>query len=343
MKKLIIFLLVVITFIISSFVSTEAYYLDTDTYTIYDNAGSSNDYIAVTLNVPSESYVLTINLLPNEYHTLSNSTIEARITMYNNVLDEWFTWSWTGFVDSYIGGYHKIYWERLGIQDAINAGAYDSITITIPQSWTDGVAPANYKTDLEAYTIPAFDEFNYKVVYMDQLSQYADYIFTTIPPDPPNPTKEGYTFIGWFKADGTRYNFNYAIPLEEMVLDTELSGGFNAGYQFYLYSRYVSSSTVDTDIEEFDTNLPEGIEDLLQGIGFNNASGFIVLYVILSLGIIILFLSFHLGAFPIIISLIGITAGFIFLGLLPLWFIIIITLVLATVFFWSMKGGVNNE
>ena len=343
MKKLVIVLLLFFTFIFTNVVSTEAYFLDTDTYTIYDNAGSTNDYIGVTLNVPSESYVLTINLLPNEYHILSNSSTDAKLSMYNHFFDEWFEWSWTAFVDSYIGGNHKIYWEKLGIQGAINDGYYDSITITIPQVWEDGTAPVNYKNDLEAYTIPTFDDFNYKVVYMDQLSQYADYIFTTIPPDPPNPTKEGYAFIGWFKADGTRYNFNYAIPQEEMVLDTELEGGFSSGYQFYLYSRYVSSSTVDTDIEELDTNLPEGIETLLQGIGFNNASGFIVLYVIISLGIIILFLSFHLGAFPIIITMIGITAGFIFLGLLPLWFIIIITLVLATVFFWSMKGGVNNE
>ena len=341
MKKVILLLIVLVGIISLNTVKMSAFILDNESYTVVNSEPLDYYWLELRFQIVSESTMCQINI-PNLVSTvLTNSYgTRAKIQLYDSFLDEYFEFYWSDYIASYLYGIHTIYWEELGVKARTDSGAISEFVLIIPQNWVNNTPPANLETDCEAFSYVIWDEMFKKVVYMDGLTVYTDSLFTDIPDEPTSPTKTGYAFIGWYKADGTRYNFNVPPTSEELLLDSEVDfSGFAPGYQFWLYARYVATTGLDIDYDDPVTNLPTGLSDFLTQVGFNNASGFIVIYVILCLAIIIFMVLLKLPALAIIIGIISITGVFIYLGLLPIWFILIVSLIIITVFFWSIKGG----
>ena len=176
-----------------------------------------------------------------------------------------------------------------------------------------------------------------EVIYIDRNYIEGYYVYNFIPPYI-TPTQaapiydgENTNFAGWYFIDNVRYTFE--IPPEESRLEN---------YQVTLYAKWEKGGIVidNDDLIPIDPTPDSNsmIGNVLAVFGFNNLTGYVLVYIIAIIGTIILIakmgLSLIAGAGAIVI----ITAVFNIFGFLPILLSIVVYVGVAAVFL--LKGGV---
>lgn len=168
------------------------------------------------------------------------------------------------------------------------------------------------------------------VVYTTQFVGYVD----DYPSDPTPPS--GYDFTGWYTNDGTLYDFQSVVAIPDSWYINDV---------FYLYAKYAVSPS-DEDLP----TTPGGEEYspimvLLAAYGLNNTGGQTFVYVVFLVLINGLVYWFFKPSVLISATLsLGLTAMFMYLGILPLAVSIIMLSIMILVLLMSFRGGLTvNE
>lgn len=146
-----------------------------------------------------------------------------------------------------------------------------------------------------------------------------------IPDRPIDPHIDNLTFRGWRLPDGQEYNFT--TPIENVY-----------GEDLILSAKFVIQGIENRpDIHD---NTPSAMITLLNFAGLNNTFGKILIYVIVLVFTSALLLWFKLDDFAIVIVEAVIFGGFIFLGWIPIYMIVILGIMFIIVIIKSVtKGG----
>jgi uncharacterized repeat protein (TIGR02543 family) len=131
------------------------------------------------------------------------------------------------------------------------------------------------------------------------------------------PTRTGYVFTGWRTITGVSFDFEVDSIQEDF---------YNDSGDFLLYASFINTDgygTLDPDVVE---NTPDGFIGFLSIVGLDNETGFMLVFVILNIIIIVLSLLLKLDyGIPLLISMI-LYGLFIFLGTLRIYVIVILAL-----------------
>ena len=166
-------------------------------------------------------------------------------------------------------------------------------------------------------------------VYYDRLNVYTTEVFYYIPIQPIDPTPPtNYRFIGWMLNDGEMFDF-YTIPTAENYDGTNLP--LKAVYQLVGIGQQTPT--------ELSTNMPEALADLLDMFGLYNFTGFIIVYIITMLLVVVPMIMAGFKTMIILISMIVVTGLFTFLGMLPLFAVILVFIALTFTLIQTFRGG----
>ncbi len=174
----------------------------------------------------------------------------------------------------------------------------------------DGVVELSGNTDVKYYI---GDELYYHSTYLD------------IPDKPFNPFTKNSTLVfnKWITPTGEVYNFDVPIyPETYNQSDLILTATF----------RFISTGAIETP-----NDIPTTISNIMTLYGLNNLVGKILIFVIFVVVATGGLLLAKLPAFIVVIVDIFIMALFIFLGFLPIWFIIIISIALIVALLSTLK------
>ena len=150
------------------------------------------------------------------------------------------------------------------------------------------------------------------------------FVFNNIPNIPSNPSPpsvyDGYVFIGWRYWDIQEQEM--AVYYFDKIIDESITGEDGIIEFYAIFTDFV----VVGDITEITGNLPPKLSIFLEGIGFNNIKGYMILYVLLHL-LIMGYMVFkkkllNMGIFFSIL----ITVLFMYFGMLSMFVIIVMIL-----------------
>lgn len=181
------------------------------------------------------------------------------------------------------------------------------VKIRIMQTYT--MMPSGYTDYMSEYTSITFNADVKLVIYIVDNEEYDRKLFTSKPTEL-TVSKEGYNFDGWFFKNGVKYDF--ASPITEQYLE------FNS--TVILYARF--SRTVIPP--EFEEGTPaNAVNTFLSIFHLNNLIGYILLFIVSNVIIIIVIKSINLSGVIMAIGMIFVTALFIYISILPTLVIII--------------------
>ncbi len=341
MKKLILIIITLITIIGIGVVKLNAISLPL-TWTLNNPAGTTW-YAAGRMQVLEGSTTMDITLPDaDDFHILENvGGFHSKFVFFKaDGTTQWAVYDWEELSEAYFTGIIKINLLDLGfthgVGDPYEIGVNIAfLEVQIAQTLTgfpnaEYDTAGDYETYLDANSEVAIDELINFVKFYSNMSIYSSGRFVSIPTEPVDPVGAvGYTFDGWYTADGEKYEFTAVTP--EMFV----AGAF--GNYFYLYAHYRATGSQVVDTTDPATNLPAGFIDILDIIGFNNLSGFIFIFVAMSLIVIIGLVLLKVPVLAIAIVEVGLTGLFIYFGMLPLWIIIVIIVAMVMIFMWDLK------
>ena len=201
--------------------------------------------------------------------------------------------------------------------DIMPSGFYqewqDNVTIELPNALTVRFYVAGYMYDIQ-------------------------YIVNQLPTNPTPPADIGDAeFIYWRTINGDVFSF-----ASSQILDEYLDGDV---LNLYAVFAGLNDNIYIPPDEPNNTNTPDAIIDLLDAVGMANTGGYVFIYVILILIASFLIIKIGGGAFVAIMIDIIIFGTFIYMGLLPLYMIILSVLIFIFAFLYSLNsgGGVTNE
>ena len=254
----------------------------------------------ITLSAPVDT--LTLYIPPSRYHSEEESGTYPYITLYDDILEILSV----DLRNIGLGTYSELViidLKELALNYGFTYSDIDSIFIGIPQNYS--TTPSGYVDYLDDNTIAVADANLRVVYYMTDGNAIYKSAFINIPPVYEG-YKIGHTFINWSIADGSFYDYT-------VVTDDMLVNGI-----FYLYGNYVAVSGVDYDPEEPTADDSTGISTVLARFNFDNTFGYVLIYIILLLLVIVSLLKINAPSIMIAIAIILITGLFIYLGWLPL-------------------------
>lgn len=142
----------------------------------------------------------------------------------------------------------------------------------------------------------------------DQDVAFGDFIIK-----PTNPTRSGYSFLGWYKGENliSAWNFNTDLmPNQDITL----------------YAKWV----LDIDLT---------IDDFLEDSGLNTGFGKALFTIIFVLIILIILALFKTPAVILLVLGISMLLLAIAIGWIPVWITILLTIIAFAIFYMSLKGG----
>jgi len=89
---------------------------------------------------------------------------------------------------------------------------------------------------------------------------------------PAEPAKDGYTFAGWFNADGKQPTDYTSMPAEDLVFDAKWDANGNVSYVLEVYEMKVDGTYADTATETITYN--DGVVDTVKTVDFAAPEGF---------------------------------------------------------------------
>lgn len=198
------------------------------------------------------------------------------------------------------------------------------------------------------------EDWAIKIIFLD----YRGYIFkedwyftNDIEPPTTYPLKEGgyynyvatdWKFSGWYSEIANQMvNWDSADTLKDFIKKyapyDEASGTWNSEIVFEPRYTYVGQGNLDTNDPE--SNLPDNLTNILGLFNLDTKIGFMILYVILAIGILLVgtFMELDVVVIAVIQSLV--LAIFIYFGMLKTWTIIILILTILLSLLWGLKRG----
>jgi hypothetical protein len=144
--------------------------------------------------------------------------------------------------------------------------------------------------------------------------------------EPPTPRLSGYVYNGWYTSDGGLYNFGDFVEVEEY-----------APSRVHFYAGLSPVAPIGEDAEL----AAEGdiITNVLTMIGFNNDAGRVIIFALIALVVMVALAGLKMPMFVGALVVIVIATGFIFLGWLPTYAFILISMASVALMFISLKRG----
>lgn len=197
------------------------------------------------------------------------------------------------------------------------------------------IVPQNY------YTIPsdyiAYLNRDSYVSYNDNLYIYELYVDGVIYDEglyketltlPSNPTKTGYIFNGWMTIDGQQ--FTGGLVNDNLV--------FNNTFQ--LFASFREGNPIDiTTPDPTENNI---LANVFASFNLNTSVGYIIVYLAVIMISLFALNKFNMPQILTIITLLLITAFWMFLGFLPVLMSIMAFAVLIYMFITNVRGGANE-
>jgi hypothetical protein len=206
----------------------------------------------------------------------------------------------------------------------------NQLTIWVMQSWTS--MPSQYYEYWNSIAYLTIIQESYTIAFWDRLQLYDTTTvdedgFPSRPIDPTPPS--GSTFIGWRKADGTLYAFDQISPED---LNTNATLNLYATYSGF----YDSGNEVITEPEG---NAPAGLIAVFGAFGLDNDAGYIFLYILVMMIMMVTFMFWKLPTFVSIVVALAVTVLFLVMGLLPVYAAIVMMLIYAMGIMLVLRGG----
>lgn len=144
--------------------------------------------------------------------------------------------------------------------------------------------------------------------------------------EPPNPRLSGYVFNGWYTSDGGLYDFGDYVEAEETNPD-----------RVHFYAGLSPVAPIGEDAEL----AAEGdiITNVLTMIGFNNDAGRVIIFALIALVVMVALAGLKMPMFVGALVVIVLATAFIFLGWLPTYAFILISMASVALMFISLKRG----
>jgi len=239
----------------------------------------------------------------------------------------------------------KTYDLYLDDVDGTNFLETTQVIIYIMQDFTS--VPSQY---YEYYNTNRFVEINanaIEIIVVAGLTIHQRIYFYeghTIPTPSTAPTLTNLQFQYWALRDGTQYDFTYIPSGIETGYLGPIGSGASGGIlgslrSFYVYGVYTRTD-LGSDVGTPTDNTPTGIGLLLNAFGLDNDSGKIFLYFLLIAIATIILLLYKMNTFVIMITDFLITILFMWLGWLPVFASIILSMIYILIFMVSTKSEV---
>lgn len=130
------------------------------------------------------------------------------------------------------------------------------------------------------------------------------------------PSREGYVFTGWKTLTGETFDYDNII-LEEWYNEDDI---------FVLYASFLKIIVQDAEDPDIEEDIPEGFYNLLGVVNMNNQEGYMLVFVLLNVIIVILSMILKLKSYiPLIISIFAFTI-FIYFGMFNVATIVILAM-----------------
>ena len=197
------------------------------------------------------------------------------------------------------------------------------LIITIPQTYD--TEPFEYENYL-SQSMYKYNSNTHYALFMNEGVVYDDVLFLDFPYEPTEPTKEGYTFTGWFTAGGFEYTFDSVITDDDLVNDI-----------FYLYAQYTEVIPANYTVDDPEAN--DIASTLLEGFKLNSVFSQVILFVLIIIGIVVVISKYKLPIIVGVVAIMILTGFFMYLGILPIMISILIIGILI-IMLLSYKGGV---
>ena len=200
------------------------------------------------------------------------------------------------------------------LKDYIVYEVDDEIGATESVLMDTSAATAYYYFDFELYAIVPMEETG----ILDLT--YAPWF------EPPTPRISGYLFNGWYTSDGGLYDFGDFVEVEEF-----------APSRVHFYAGLTPVTPIGEDAEL----AAEGdiITTVLTMIGFNNDAGRVIIFALVALVVMVALATLKMPMFVGALVVIVLATAFIFLGWLPTYAFILISMASVALMFISLKRG----
>ncbi len=126
--------------------------------------------------------------------------------------------------------------------------------VTIKATWTVNVHNVTYNADGAVYDGPTATDFGAAIAV------------------PADPTKDGYTFAGWFDADGKQPADYTSMPDNDLVFDAKWDANGNVSYILEVYEMKVDGTYADAATETITYN--DGVVDTVKTVDYAVPEGF---------------------------------------------------------------------
>ena len=300
----------------------------TTTFTYTNLYSTYYALISPNFIINPEAAVFVLDIPDNDYTVYSEGGVRSYIILYSG--------------SGGTGTTYTVYLDTLDDNLSVNktyivqmsdiAFTPLSASILLMTNLRTSSAPSGYVAFMNAETEYSFTTPN-KVVYYDAFEiVYTSYFINQVP-SPTDPTRTGFSFVGWKDQNGDIYD--YQLPPREDQL--------NADGEFLLYSTFEENILIDVPYFFPDFPMPTTpIGIILYNTGFYTTEGMIFLFAILVIAANIALWYFKTPLFVNLLASAIIVALFMIGGYLPLY-VSIIMIGLIIVLFLNLKGGLLNE
>lgn len=267
----------------------------------WNNINVYSTYYAIEaeIDVPFNASSVQIYIPESGYHRFSYGGIDSTVIFYDeadNILES------VNLIDiaDQPDGLMLIDFTSYNINEVAK------IKIRIVQTY--GSMPSGYTDYMSEFTSITYNADVKLVIYIVDNEEYDRKLFT-MKPDDITLTKEGFNFDGWFFRNGMKYDF--ASPVSDQYLE------FNS--TVILYARFSRTEVLPEYVEGTPAH---AINSFLAIFHLNNVIGYILVFILANLIIIVGFKALKLSGTIMAIGMIGVTALFIYINILPLLLII---------------------
>ncbi|MEM0173568.1 MAG: hypothetical protein QXI16_03565 [Sulfolobaceae archaeon] len=349
MKKIIVLLLIsIVAFTSTSFVNAQSYPFQLELtqekpFDMYDASGTAYYWVHITYEFPRESLALVMEI-PNPDDIYIGTQVVPGGTLYSRAYlyydRDIIGTAEYGVIETWINTEEPIRLELSNMFDVSEAGLLANrielylLIDTSTYSEQDLIDLLEYLQTSIIFSEVLLEGFVY---YYNKISLYHTAYFKGFIQNPPTTTPshpKGYEFYRWVTLDGV------PVHPDEYILETHLSNDGN----LRLYAQYAIPSE-DGDITSPEVDDESAIIHFLSAFGLDNTSGFVLLYVVLSMILLFIIVLLKLGSTVAGISQIGLSVLFWILGMLPIWVMLIISILV--IYLLIMKqdtigGGVDG-
>ena len=294
----------------------------------YINIVSNIYAIQTTMGIVNDAKTIQIYIPDSEFHRTDYNGYDATLKFSDDGGSTYpYSYDLTDFNFSNISGIIDI--NLLQIYDDLSLQSnFTNFIILIPQSFVPPI-PSGYIDYLNISSFLTWNNniYSYKF-YVDGILYDGGFFRSTIPL-PNTPNKTGYYFNGWVLPNGETWDENSNINLD-LLLNNNLD----------LYASWRERSVIDTTITDpTENNL---MANVFATFNLNTNVGYIIVYLAIIMMSLFALNKFNMPQILTIITLLLITAFWMFLGFLPILMSIMAFAVLTYMLITNVRGGANE-